>query len=61
MRNPVPYRVECMSPPCRAYAVIAAFDIDVIAKRYMRECSKSKMSGSAYRVTYRGKVIATDE
>ena len=55
-RNPIPYRVECRDV-IGGFNVIAGFDVDVIAFRYMRDCAKGKLPGSAYRVTYRGKVL----
>lgn len=56
MANPLPYRVECMALPCRAWEPIAAFNVEQIAVRYGRECATGN-PGFQYRVTKRGKVI----
>lgn len=48
-RNPIPYRVECQSPPFAVFETIAAFNVDTIAASYMRGCQASNPR-NVYRV-----------
>lgn len=53
----LPYRVECRDVGLPYFEAIAAFDVDVAAFSYARNCSRGALAGAAYRVTCRGKVL----
>jgi hypothetical protein len=55
-RNPIPYRVECRDV-IGGFETIAGFDVEPAAMSYARKCAAGALAGSAYRVTYRGKVL----
>ena len=56
MREKLPFVVECKDRDPGSYEAIAAFNVQIIAENYARDCYKSRRDNH-YRVTTRGKTL----